>query len=142
MSYRKVQASEFGVEPAYVKGMERHGLCYFIWHDCVLIGAQCAHCHTVVWVNSRINKILSEKRPDDVSVSGPDYTKYYYDNNRRFLASLPPCPECGSENFDRFINNVEFPRLADGTPFPKGERGLDVVYIDNTQIPIWLYEED
>ena len=70
-------ANEVGIQPAYIKGKEKHGLCYFTWHDSDAVGGQCAECHTIVWVDPRLNAILTEQKPDEVPTSGEGSSKYY-----------------------------------------------------------------
>lgn len=101
--------------PAYIEGMEKSGLAYFLWAYSPAAGAQCGLCNAVVWVDVFDNPTLSEKKPEPVPVSGDGYKQYYNQKVQRFLESIPPCPSCGSQKFDRFVNNVNFPRLEDGT---------------------------
>lgn len=134
-------ADELGIQPAKIKGMEQHGLCYFIWNnDTNVAGGQCSCCNTIVWVNSRENPVLSEIRPSSVPSSGVEYRKYYQNNLNRFLLSLPPCPSCGETKYDRFINNVTFPRLADGTDFDDSREDIELVNSAPNSVKVWWLE--
>ena len=124
-------ASEEGIEPYYIKGLEKHGLIFFLGHNSDAVGAQCKYCHSIVWVNARLDPILSETRPDNVSASGEDYRSYYKDNLNRFLNSIPACPECGKQEYDLFISNSDYPRFSDGTEFS----GFDFENEDDETIP-------
>ena len=130
LKYSLAKASSIGVEPALIRGQEKSGMTYFTWADSPVAGAQCQVCSAVVWVDQRRDPILNEARPAAVPESGPGYTTYYEQKLRRFLAALPACPKCGSMHFDRFINNVNFPRLADGSAFPPGTTSKDVIKQD------------
>ncbi len=114
-NFEKIKASNIGVIPAYVDGMESKGLLYLLWADSPAAGAQCSFCNTVVWVDPFEDSVLSERKPDHVPSSGGGYKQYYDHKIDRFLASIPPCPSCGHQKFDRFVNNVNVPRLEDGT---------------------------
>jgi hypothetical protein len=136
-SLKKISANAVGVIPAYVKGMQKHGFCYFMWETANAVGAQCAKCHAIVWQDPRKNKILNEAKPADVPEYGNKYTVYYQQKIRRFLADQPNCPECGSNEYDRFINNVNFPRYADGTVFTEDQ---DVALEEHSEAMIWWQE--
>ena len=112
---KQVSAKDLEIESSLIKGKEKHGLSYFLWHDSSSVGGQCSNCHTVVWVNSRADKVLSEVKPPHIADSGEEYRNYYQTRIQRFLSSLPACPVCNSITYDRFINNVNFPRFSDGT---------------------------
>ena len=43
-------------------------------------------------------------------------------------------------SYDKFINNVSFPRLADGTEINMELGNDDVVYIDPNTVKVWLYD--
>ena len=134
---KKISANAVEIMPALVKGMEKHGYCYFMWETVNAVGAQCANCHTIVWQDPRKNTILTEQKPADVPDYGDKYTAYYQQNIQRFLKSQPNCPECGSNNYDLFINNVNFPRFADGTVFDEEQ---DVTLEEHPDIMIWWQE--
>lgn len=133
-------ANEVGIQPAYVKGMEQHGLCYFTWHDSSAVGAQCNCCNNIVWVNSRTNPILNEQKPDSVPDSGEGYQKYYKNKLKRFLKSLPSCPSCGNIEYDRFINNVSYPRFPDGLQFDDKDGNVELLNADDNKIEIYWLE--
>lgn len=135
-------ASEVSVQPAYIKGMEQKGLCFFTWADSNTVGGQCAQCHTVIWTSARENSILNEEKPDYVPDSGKGYRKYYDENLERFLHSLPACPVCTSRNYNKFINNVSYPRFLDGTFFDDEDPSLETVSQNSESIDIWWYEEE
>ncbi|KKO47272.1 hypothetical protein WG68_01095 [Arsukibacterium ikkense] len=118
---KKINANTVGVIPAYVKGMKNHGLCYFLWETANAVGAQCSKCNAIVWQNPRENSILNEPKPAHVPESGANYTAYYKQKITRYLNSQPNCPECGSDHFDLFVNNVNFPRFEDGTEFDESQ---------------------
>lgn len=63
---KAVPAAKIGIEPALIRGHEDLGLMYFTWADSPVIGAQCAACNTIVWVNPRRDPILSESKPVEV----------------------------------------------------------------------------
>lgn len=134
---KKISANAVEVMPALVKGMEKHGYCYFMWETANAVGAQCAKCNAIVWQNPRKNTILTEQKPADVPDYGDKYTAYYLQNIRRFLKSQPNCPECGSNNYDLFINNVNFPRFDDGTVFDEEQ---DVTLEEHPEALIWWQE--
>jgi hypothetical protein len=59
------KAGEVGIQPAYIKGKEKHGLCYFTWHDSEAVGGQCANCNKIIWVSQKQHPILKETKPDE-----------------------------------------------------------------------------
>lgn len=135
-------ANELGIQPAKIKGMEQHGLCFFIWSDDAnVVGAQCSCCNTIVWLNPRENAVLSEVRPNSVRSSGEQYRRYYQDNLNRFLLSIPPCPSCGETKYDRFINNVLFPRFPDGTGFDDSKKDIELINVAPNTVQVWWLEE-
>lgn len=135
----KIKASNVGVRAVLVKGMENHGLCYFVdAHQSNAVGGQCSHCHTIVWVDARIYPILSENIS---SLFGENYRKEYLANLNSFLKNLPSCPVCSLNLYDKFVNNVNYPRYADGTEFNVARDGhenfLDERVVDED---IWWCE--
>lgn len=134
---KTISADTVGVMPAFINGQEKHGLCYFLWEDVYAVGAQCANCHNIVWQNPLNNPILNETKPADIADSGPKYTEYYQQNIQRFLQSQPNCPVCGERHFDLFINNVNFPRFADGTKFDEEQ---EVTLNEQPKALIWWLE--
>ena len=134
-----VPSIQIGVMPVIIKGFESHGLIYLTWEDSPVVGGQCSVCNTILWVNQRGDEILSESKPLDVPESGLGFQSYYRDKIQRFLKSLPGCPSCKSEKFDRFINNVNYPRFIDGLAFPENASGRDVVPVDSEQEKVWLW---
>ena len=133
-SLKNIAAHAVAVMPVLIKGMENHGFCYFMWETANAVGAQCANCHTIVWQSPLTNKILSEQKPANLPDSGKQYTDYYQQMIRRFLALQPTCPECGSNHYDLFVNNVNFPRYADGTLFDDQQ---DLALDEHPDAPIW-----
>ena len=137
----KKHAGDIGVVPVYIKGMEKHGLTYESTQgkDDVM-GAQCGYCHTVVWFDSRRDPILAEDAPASVPDSGPIYREYYQSKLRRFLQSIPACPQCRNRSYDYFINNVSYPRHADGTPVNVSwDRKIEYVYVPAETAEVWWY---
>ncbi len=132
-------AAEIGVEPALVKGEEHHGPIFLLWSDCPFVGAQCARCSTIVWTNSRSDPVLTEPTPDGVPSFGPGYTAYHLSSIERFLGSIPPCPGCGNTSYDRFINNVQYPRAPDGFEF-EGLTRAQVIICDPKEVRVWVHE--
>ncbi len=82
------------------------------------LGAQCTNCHTILWITGRNDPILNE---DDSNIpdSGPIYREYYKNKLKRFLSSLPFCPNCHQQAYDLFVNNTTSSRFEDGSPAPK-----------------------
>jgi len=132
-------ASEVKIQPAFVKGMEEHGLYFYTDYGSEALGGQCSVCHTIIWVFGRKHPILSENA-DSVPDSGPVYRAYYQDNLKRFLLSLPPCPSCGETKYDLFINNVACPRLADGTDISNYRRRANLIPVDPNSVQVWWLE--
>ncbi|OTG79137.1 hypothetical protein B9T33_13150 [Acinetobacter sp. ANC 5054] len=122
----QVAASEIAVIPYYLKRYQQHGLQYRIneYERAEPLGAQCANCHTIVWITGRNDPILNEDH-SNIPNSGPIYREYYQNKLKRFLRSLPICPQCLHQAFDLFVNNVTFSRFEDGSPFPKEFYGID-----------------
>jgi len=140
---RQRPASEVGIVPAYIKDLKKHGLCFFVdnHHKSNAIGAQCKYCHIIVWVNARLDTILSEKHPSNIPNSGEAYRNYYKDKLKRFLNSVPTCPGCGNQDYDRFINSAEFPRFADGTEFYEIDEDADEIPANADEIKIWWLDQ-
>lgn len=136
---KQCTASELQLMPALIQGHEQRGLMFFMEDDCPVVGAQCADCHCVVWVDARSDPILNERRPLGVPDHGPLYSRYYAENLRRFLAAMPSCPDCGAAHFDRFVNNLRWPRFRDGTLLP--ESGPCVV-LAQAPASVWVWQVD
>lgn len=136
MSISRIPAAKIGIEPALIRGHESQGLMYFTWADTPVIGAQCAICNTIVWVDPRKNTILSEPKPADIPESGPGYRAYAEEKNRRFLASMPSCPQCGQHHFDRFVNNVNYPRFPNGEELGEDVSSADIVKVDAESVEV------
>ncbi|MCG8535283.1 MAG: hypothetical protein MI808_09320 [Pseudomonadales bacterium] len=134
-----VSASDVGIEPAIIKGLETHGVCYFLWPESLAVGAQCAHCHAIVWVNGRKNKVLNDSVGKTSSITDASYKRFRQQTIQSFLTSIPNCPECGLSNFDRFITNTSFPRLADGFDFDP-EENSEIEKADSKLKVYWLDE--
>lgn len=139
LTIRLVSASEIGVEPARIRGREPDGIVFFTWPDSPAVGAQCGNCHSIVWVDQRSNPILNEITPLTVPESGQEYREYQAAKIQRFLTSMPACPNCGSSNFDRFINNVNYPRFPNGKEFPVDASSSDLVREDG-DVAVYLAE--
>lgn len=138
MVIEKVVAKVLEVVPALIRGYEADGLVFFTEDDAPVVGAQCANCHTILWSNARTNSIFNEERPSGVPEFGDGYREYYFQTISRFLESMPNCPTCGGRRFDRFINNVNFPRFANGKEFPKGISDADVLEQDPDSTSVYL----
>jgi len=134
---RRRIAEEIGVQPAYVKGLEDHGVCYFTWPESYAAGGQCECCSSILWVDPRESQILSEPKPDGVPEYGDGYRKYYEEKLERFLQSLPPCPACGNKAYDKFINNVSFPRFSDGAEFDDKSGNVELTNVDPKNFEVW-----
>ena len=133
-------ASEVGIQPATIKFMEQHGLCFFTKDNSDTLGGQCSCCHTIIWVNGRKHPILGEELPTCLEGGGPAYRAYYQDKLKRFLLSLQPCPSCGETEYDLFINNAVTPRLSDGTDISKRGYGLKPIPVDPNSVKVWWLE--
>lgn len=133
----KKLASEVGVQPAYIETMEHHGLCYFVWPESGVVGAQCACCHTIIWTDAMKDPVLGEVKPADIPSCGIEYKKYYDEKIIRFLGSIGVCPVCGNKKFDQYVNNVSFPRYADGTVFDDSSTDLEIIYEMPENIELW-----
>lgn len=123
----QVAANEIAVIPYYLKGYQQHGLQYRIneYERAEPLGAQCANCHTIVWITGRSDPILNEKLPEYAVNGGPVYREYYQNKLKRFLRSLPACPHCHQQAYDLFITNITLKRFEDGSPFPNEFHGID-----------------
>ncbi len=139
--YQRKLASEVGIQAGYIKDQESCGLNYFTWHSSDTVGAQCSFCNMIVWLDSLENRILSEARPENIPASGNEYRDYYSTKLRKFLKSLPICPSCGKSSFDRFINNVNFPRYLDGTEVDVTKNKESFIRDDSRQHHIWWLED-
>lgn len=137
VSISSVRAAAVGVDPALIRGFENEGYMYFTWADRPSVGAQCAQCNSIVWVNQRKNAVLSEVVPSSVPDSGPAYRAYHEDNIRRFLLSVPPCPKCDGVVFDRFVNNVSFPRFPSGLELREDMAGSDILKVDAENVEVF-----
>lgn len=140
MSISRVHAAKIGVQPALIRGHEDQGLIYFTWANTPVVGAQCANCNAILWVDQRKDAMLNESKPADVPESGPGYQGYAKGKIRRFLAAMPSCPNCGQHNFDRFVNNVNYPRFPSGEEFGENTSSTDVLKADAENIEVALLE--
>lgn len=138
MKIYQIKANNVCIAPAYIRGYEQHGLAYFTWTDSPVVGAQCARCHTILWTDARKDPVLSERKPYGVSDWGDEYRRYYDDNLKRFLDNLPPCPHCGSLRYDRFVNNVQWPRFQDGTDIPGNISGTQMIPESPDTSLVWM----
>ena len=139
--FRLCLSEKIGVQPAYVKGMEKRGLCYFTWPESYSVGGQCKFCNTILWIDPRESSILVESKPEGVPECGDGYRKYYKNKIDRFLKSLPSCPVCGRRAHDRFINNVSFPRFSDGTEFDDSG-SVELINKDPASVEVWWVDGD
>lgn len=137
--FRLVNASDVGVQPAILRGKEYRGLVFFTSEHSFVVGAQCRSCNNIVWTNPASNIVLSEKKPDNVPTHGDGYKKYYHDNIKRFLLSVPPCPICGNTVYDRFVNNVHFPRFSGGETMDDCTDGSEIVNLDPKLYDVWFF---
>jgi hypothetical protein len=136
----RVFAQEVGIEPAMIRGREDQGLIYFTWAETPVVGAQCGNCNFILWVNQRNNGILSGKRPAEIPESGPGYRVYAEGKIARFLASMPSCPNCGHHEFNRLINNVNYPRFSKGGELGENVSSADVIKVDGGTIEVTVLE--
>ncbi len=65
----------------------------------------------------------TKKKPVEIPDFGEGYQAYYRDQARRFMQRLPACLGCGQCEFDRFVNNVNYPRFESGREM--GQIGTD-----------------
>jgi len=136
MKIKQISADKLNIQTGYIKGLEKNGLLYFLWGDeSPCVGAQCSNCNLILWTNSRENPILNEEKPSNIPNSGAAYRKYYQQNLARFLSSLPSCPECNLGHYDKFINNVEFPRFPNGEEFKSN--GTEQIVSAKDQVLVW-----
>jgi hypothetical protein len=136
----RVPASRIGVEPAFIRGFEDRGMVFFTWTESPVVGGQCANCNTILWVYQRRDVILNENPPPEVPESGAGYRKYREQKIFRFLSALPVCPQCGKHCFDRFVNNVSYPRFAAGGEVPEELNGADVLRLDPDDVEVSVIE--
>ncbi|MBP7546525.1 MAG: hypothetical protein KA754_01080 [Corallincola sp.] len=134
-------ASSCGIDPSLIKGQQQHGLCYFMWPESNAVGAQCQHCHTIIWTNSRKNPALNAPIPAGTPECGEGYRLFYHEKIKNFLASIPACPNCGKSCHDRFINNVHFPRFEDGTEFDSNNGNVELISLNPQEVTVWWLEE-
>ncbi|WP_350015881.1 hypothetical protein ABNK63_13145 [Rhodanobacter sp. IGA1.0] len=137
----QISARDAGVEPALVRDREVHGLVFFTWAQAAVIGAQCGHCHTILWTDPRVDRVLGEPKPDKVPDHGAGYRSYYENNLKRFLGSLPPCPNCGKQTYDRFVNNVQWCRFSDGTEIPTDITPERIIPQQTDSCLVWMYRQ-
>ncbi|QNX89152.1 hypothetical protein H2788_08705 [Acinetobacter seifertii] len=143
----QVAANRIGVIPYYLNKYQQHGLQYQPQRDSQAepTGGQCGNCYTIVWITGRNDPILNE---DDSNIpdSGPIYREYYKNKIKRFLSSLPPCPNCHQQAYDLFVNNTTLTRFEDGSPAPKYPDeyyGVDEEMSAKVKdIPVWWYGDE
>ncbi|GAA5584886.1 hypothetical protein Acal01_00017 [Acinetobacter calcoaceticus] len=109
----QVAANKIGVIPYYLNMYQQHGLQYDSQRDSSAepLGAQCANCHTIVWITGRSDPILFKEAPNN--------QESYDDQHKRFLRSLPACPNCHQQSYDLFVHNTTLTRFEDGNSYPK-----------------------
>ena len=61
----------------------------------------------------------NETKPKNIPDSGPIYREYIQDNLKRFLRSLPACPNCHQQTYDLFVHTTTLTRFEDGSSYPK-----------------------
>ncbi|MDP7845283.1 hypothetical protein [Acinetobacter pittii] len=120
-SLHQVAASEIAVVPYYLNGYQQNGLQYGVneYERAEPLGAQCANCHTILWITGRSDPILNETKPKNIPDSGPIYREYIQDNLKRFLRSLPACPNCHQQTYDLFVHTTTLTRFEDGSSYPE-----------------------
>ncbi|MCG6036398.1 hypothetical protein [Acinetobacter oleivorans] len=145
-SLHQVAASQLGIGVWYQKEYEHKGILFTPpnqYHSSEAVGAQCANCHTILWIIGRNDPILNE---DNTSIpdSGPVYREYYQNKLKRFLKSLPPCPACHQQAYDLFINNLVIPRYQNGDdPLVDKDHGINEEMSAKVKdIPVWWYGDE
>ena len=139
--FKQVPASSTGVIPYYIKNMESKGLVYTVnLYRGEVMGAQCGHCHTIVWVLGRKDPILYEKHPEHIPDYGSIYEEYHINKLERFLRSLPPCPECRTQSYDLFIRNLTLVRFKDGQLEPGDGKINEELSESAKDTLIWVYD--
>lgn len=88
-SLHQVAASEIAVVPYYLKGYQQHGLQYDSQRDSRAqpLGAQCANCHTILWITGRSDPILFKEVNNQES---------YDDQHERFFTFIASMPKLSS----------------------------------------------
>jgi len=112
-SLHQVAASQLGIGVWYQKEYEHKGILFTPpnqYHSSEAVAAQCANCHTILWITGRSDPILFKEVNNQES---------YDDQHERFLRSLPLCPNCHQQIYDLFIHNTTLTRFEDGSPYPK-----------------------
>lgn len=104
------------------------------------VGGQCAHCNTIIWVIDRSDPILGTPPPSNMPDVGPEWTQYFYARHDRFLKSLPPCPECGRQHYDRFVWDGAWARFSDGSEFDVDTMVEKLVELDPATVDVWVLE--
>ncbi|ENV32980.1 hypothetical protein [Acinetobacter gerneri] len=143
----QVAASQLGVGVWYQKGFEQNGIAFTSPNEDEIfetLGAQCANCHTIVWITGRSDPILNEEVPQYAKHGGPAYRKYIKDNLKRFLRSLPSCPHCHQQAYDLFINNIVIPRYQNGESYSlETDQGVNEEMSAKVKdIAIWWYGDE
>ncbi|MCA2015847.1 hypothetical protein LDJ79_06970 [Vibrio tritonius] len=138
MQLSLIKASDLKVKPVKIQGMEERGLLYLVWEDANIAGGQCSECNTIIWVNSRLDPILAEKKPDEVPDSGDRYRIYFQNKISRFLDNLPSCPVCGKKKHNRFVSNTTYPRFSNGDEFISFSYNTKVIELGD-DISVWLF---
>ena len=137
----KLSAKKTELSPAYLKDAPERGMFFCGEIHSEYVGGQCAQCNTIIWAAARANTILNETRPSGVPDFGPDWTKYFYSRQERFLKSLPPCPECGNQHFDRFVWDRAWARFTDGSEFDANTMVERLVELDPSTVEVWVLED-
>lgn len=139
-SLTKRHAKKINIAARYINNEQSRGLLYRAKLHSEYVGGQCAQCNTIIWVADRADPILSETRPSGVPDSGPEWTKCFYSRQERFLKSLPPCPECGNQHFDRFVWDRAWARFTDGSEFNADTMVERLVELDPSTVEVWVLE--
>lgn len=144
--FHQVPASQLGIGVWYQKGYEQKGILFTApnnYHPSEALGAQCANCNTIVWLNGRSDPILNEN-DKNIPDSGPVYREYYQNKLKRFLKSLPACPHCHQQIYDLFISNLVIPRYQNGDdPSLDKDLGVNEQMSDKVKdIRVWWYGDE
>ncbi|WP_141739047.1 MULTISPECIES: hypothetical protein [Stenotrophomonas] len=142
MTFKRVSAESVELEVGIVVGYEAKGVLFFPWAETKVVGAQCSICNAIAWVYQRRDPILNEAVPKGVPESGDGYRRYFHEKTSRFLGSIPPCPSCGSSDYDRFVTNFSLPRFLDGTEPPAAPSSANVMRADPSAYEVLVLQPD
>lgn len=140
--YTELVASSLNIRPNSYLADPSLGIIYMS-HGSGYLGAQCAHCHNIVWINPTRNDVLQEEPPEGVPDYGEGWKDYKKDRDQRFLQSLPSCPECGTNSYDEMITNVTLGRWSNGCEFSWDNLDKEQLKpLDPEKTLVWVYEEE